>query len=157
MIRLFKQRKEFVSFIVGATFLFGLYVGIPVFFIPGNTLSFYFSTEPWWGFLLLVVLALEISFIITRRIFVALRKKATTRKGFLADSAAVFVSILPSVLACPILAVTLFSFFLPITTIWSLVGYQWHMVTGATILMTGVVFHKINKEKRTDMVKRCYQ
>ena len=155
MIYLFKQRKEFVSFIVGAAFLFGLYVGIPVLFIPGNSLRFYFSTEPWWGFLLLAVLALEISFIITRRVFATLRKKPTTRKGFLADSVAVFGSILPSVLACPILAVTIFSFFLPITTIWSLVGYQWHIVTGATILMTGVVTYKINKEKRTDIVNEC--
>ena len=146
MISLFEQRKEFVSFIVGAALLFGLYVGIPVLLIPGNSLRFYFSTEPWWGFLLLTVLALEISFIITRRIFVALRKRETTRRGFLADTAAVFGSILPSVLACPILAVTIFSFFLPVTAIWSLVGYQWQIVIAATILMSGVVIYKIKKE-----------
>ena len=147
MIQLFKQRKEFVSFIIGGLFLFGLYIAIPVIFIPGNTLRFYFSIEPLWGFFLLGILSLEVSFIVTRRIFATLQKKATTNKGFFADVTVIFGSILPSVFACPILAVALLSFLLPITTIWILVGYQWHIVAVATILLSGLVIYKIKKEK----------
>jgi len=139
-----ERRKKLSSFIVLTVLIFSLYVYIPVKFIPGNTLAFYIPIEPWWGFLLLAILAAEVSFIITNRVFLALQKKRkTSRKNILTDVSAVGASILPSIFACPILAVTILSFLLPVATIWTLVGLQWHIVGTATVLMAALIFYKI--------------
>lgn len=143
-VSIFKSKKEFFSFLVGALIIFSIFVAIPVFFIPGNSIFFYFSIEPWWGFLLLGILSLEISFILTKRIFMTLGKNKLN-KGFFQDSVAIIGSILPSVLACPILAVAILSFIFPITTVWALVGLQWYIIGATTLLMSFVVAYRIKK------------
>ena len=143
----FDTRREFHSFLVLALFILTFYISIPVIFIPGNSLGFFLSTEPLWGIALLVVLAAEVSFVLIKRVFVALRKKKDSNKGIIKDTAAVAGSILPNILTCPILAVTFLSFLLPVTSIWVLVGYRWYIFGIATIMMGVIVFRKIRTQK----------
>jgi hypothetical protein len=143
-VSVFRSHKELFSFLIGTLLIFTVFISIPVLFIPGNSISYYFSIEPWWGFALLGILSAEISFILTKRIFVALEKRKL-EKGFVKDSIAIIGSILPSVLACPILAVTVLSFIFPITTVWTLVGLQWYIIGATTFLMSFVVAYRIKK------------
>jgi len=143
----FDTRREFHSFLVLSLFILAFYISIPVIFIPGNSLGFFLSTEPLWGIALLVILAMEVSFVLTKRVFVALRKKKASNKGIIKDATAVAGSILPNILTCPILAVTFLSFLLPVTSIWALVGYRWYVFGIFTILMGVIVFRKIRTQK----------
>jgi len=146
-INIFNERKSVAVFTVLALILFWIYVLIPVTFIPGNTLSFYFSIVPWWGFPLLLILSFEISYILTSRIFLLLQKRKSSQGGVVNDAAFVVGGIVPAIFTCPILAVTVLSFILPVATIWILVGYQWHIVFVAVIIMAGLIYYRHTKRK----------
>lgn len=122
-----------------AAALFGLYVAIPVHFIPGNTVTYYFSIEPWWGFVLLAVLSIEIAMLVSPRI---LNVDLALTGNTVADVGAAAVSFVPAVFACPILAVAALSFVLPATTIYTLVGSQWQVVGLFTIVALGANYWK---------------
>jgi len=139
------DKKRFIFFIILATGLFALYIWIPVTFIPGNSLEFYISIEPWWGFVLLAILAVEVSFIITFRVFSILQNRIISKKGIVKDAATSVGSVFPSLLACPILAVAFLSFLLPATSIWTLVGYRYYIVGVAVVFMAGLIVYRFKK------------
>ena len=131
-----KKRRARSLFLFLAAALLSLYIAIPVLFIPGNDLLFFISITPWWGFILFFLLAILISFSITSRLFFGGCKQCTTgNKKVIGNSALVAGSVLPAVLTCPILAVSVLSFLLPITSIWALVGYRWLVIVLALIGM----------------------
>ena len=136
------DKKRLVFFVFLAAGLFGLYIWIPITFIPGNSLEFYLSIEPWWGFALLAILAVEVSFIITFRVFSILHNKVISKKGIIKDAATSVGSVFPSLLACPILAVAFLSFLLPATAIWTLVGYRYYIVGASVLFMTGLIIYR---------------
>jgi len=140
-----KDKKRMIFFILLAAGLFGLYIWIPITFIPGNSLEFYFSIEPWWGFVLLAILAVEVSFIITFRVFSILQNRVISKKGIVKDAATSLGSVFPSLLACPILAVAILSFILPATSIWTLVGYRYYIVGAAVVFMAGLIVYRFKK------------
>lgn len=133
-----RNRGTLICFLLLAGTLFALYVAVPVLFIPGNDLRFYVSVTPWWGFLLLLLLALHVSFALIFRIVAGPCKQCARGQDALGNSALVAGSVLPSVLTCPILAVSVLSFFLPITSIWALVGYRWLIIFFALLGMSGI-------------------
>lgn len=89
------------------------------------------------------ILALEVSFILTKHASFALQSKAVAGRGILADAVLVMGSILPSVLTCPILAITVFSFFLPLAAIYNLVGSKENITILAVIVMSLVVAYRL--------------
>lgn len=89
------------------------------------------------------ILALEVSFILTKQVSFAWQKKAVAGRGILTDAVLVMGSILSSVLTCPILAITVLSFFLPLTAIYSLVGNKENITILAVIVMSLVVAYRL--------------
>jgi hypothetical protein len=122
-----------------AGLLFSVYLAIPVHFIPGNTLMYYLSIEPWWGFVLLAILAVEISLLITPRM---LHADFEATGNALTDVSTAVTSFVPAVLACPILAVAALSFVLPATTIYSLVGSKWTITGVFAVVALGANYWK---------------
>ncbi|MDY6769036.1 MAG: hypothetical protein SVW02_02925 [Candidatus Nanohaloarchaea archaeon] len=122
-----------------AAALFALYIAIPVMFIPGNTLWYYFSIEPWWAFGLLAVLSVEISLLVTPQL---LNIELELTGNAMKDVGTAATSFLPAVFACPILATAVLSFVLPASTIYGLVGSQWQIVGLFTVIAAGANYWK---------------
>ncbi len=139
--------KEFIFLVILAVFIFSFYIWIPVTFIPGNSLSFYFSITPHWTFVLLGILALEISFILVKSVAEILQKKNFS-KGISGDIIMTIVSIFPSLLACPTLAVAALSSLLPITTIWSLAAYSQYILLFTVALATIAVWYRVKMTRK---------
>lgn len=137
-----RNRGTLILFLLIAGAIFALYVAVPVLFIPGNDLPFYLSITPWWGFLLLLLLALQVSFALTFRLLAGPCRQCARGKGVVGHSALVAGSVLPSILTCPILAVSILSFLLPVTSIWALVGYRWWIIVFALLGMSGIIVLK---------------
>ncbi len=139
--------KEFIVLLILAVFIFGFYIWIPVTFIPGNSLSFYFSITPHWTFFLLGILASEIAFILVKSVAEILQKKNVS-KGVAGNVVMTVVSVFPSLLACPTLAVAVLSSLLPITTIWSLAAYSQYILLFTVLLATIAVWYRVKTMRK---------
>ncbi|MEK6953524.1 MAG: hypothetical protein AABX01_00835 [Candidatus Micrarchaeota archaeon] len=125
----------FLSFLLMAFF----YAAIPVLTIPGNALDFFVSITPWWGFLLIFLLAALMGVLVAMQYYVIKNTKSTDKKEVGSGFAAFFSSILSGIFAtasCAACISVLFSF-LGAAGIFFLLDHRWE-ITVFGFLMVGI-------------------
>lgn len=106
-----ENKKYFYLFLFSSLIALGVYVITPVFTIPGNTLEFWLSIMPWYGYLLLAVFSLTTGMLVAMQFYIMKNNKKIAEKSKgAAGIFAVLITGLYSTAACASCITTLFAF-----------------------------------------------
>ena|SRR3989338_6651630 len=108
---LFADKKYFHVFLLVSFISAVLYIAVPVFAIPGNTLLFWLEIMPWWGYLVLLFFSFSLGLLTTMQIYLSSQRHTVSEasKG-IANLVAVIISGLYSTAACAACITTVFAF-----------------------------------------------
>lgn len=143
------QKLYLLGFFILIPFTFFLFVIIPVYTIPGNSLNFQLGLFTERDCFLLVILSILVSLFITMQIFIfknaiSAKDKATSLiKGGVGGYAAVTGSVFATA-ACSSCLFALFGF-LGFSTLIFLLERQWYIVSVAIILLTVSIYFASKK------------
>ncbi len=133
------KRLYLFGFLVLIPIAFLIFVLIPVKTIPGNSLDFQLGIFTVRDYIMLGILSTLVSLFLTMQIFIfrnALSAKDTvTSLGI--SGAGGYVAVVGSVFATAACSSCLFAVlgFLGVSTVFTLVSYQWYMVGGAIVIL----------------------
>lgn len=128
------NRNYLLSFIVLMFAIFAVFISIPVFLIPANSLSFQLTVFTIKDYLLLSVLSVLASLLITMQIFTYKQAKICSPGNVATSSGSAIVAALFGTASCSACLAAVFGF-LGLGTVFFLVEYQWFIVGVAIILI----------------------
>ncbi len=127
--RTLHSKNYLLIFLLIAFIFFSIFVLIPVFSIPGNSLSFQLEIFTFWNYVLMFSLAITISLMISMQIY-AYKTKKSVRRGVGRGAVGGFSSIMAGLFgtaSCASCVAAIFGF-LGLGTVFFLIEYQWYIV-----------------------------
>ena len=124
-------------FVLSTAFFALFYLVYPVITTPGNDLAFQLSITPWWGLLLISLLAFATGLLVTMQAYIFRRLKALPAKetgGTIVGGASAFLANMFASASCTACVSALFGF-LGLGTILFLLDHRWEIVGGSIVLI----------------------
>lgn len=148
IIKVLRKKNNFKIF-TGSTLLFlSLFILLPVFLVPGNSLLFQLSIFTFWNYVLMILLSILIGIMISMQVYNYKTKKSIKISGKgVVGSFAGFIAGMFGTAACSSCIAAIFGF-LGIGTVFLLLEYQPYIVTISialvllSIYMTSVEINK---------------
>ena len=138
----FSERVSFLYLCCGMLVFGFIYVYIPVFITPGNSLAFFLEITPWWAILLLLLLSILMGILTAMQFYIwrTMRKARAHEIGLgLGAVLSSFLSGIFSSATCAACISALFSFFIPPVGILVLLSYRWWIIaTGAILVLFSI-------------------
>ena len=153
------NKKYFLYFLFFSILMVFIYVFIPIFAVPGNSLQFFLAITPWWGFLIFFVLGLSVGLLITMQIYLFKSLKNKPIKETATGITATFSSVISGVFTsatCASCVSTLFSFILTPTAIITTLNYRWQISSLGFLLVLTSLFltsRKIQNKSKICKIK----
>jgi len=138
----FSEKKYLLVFFLASILFAFLYLYYPVIVVPGNDLFFQLSITPWWGFLLILLLAIGVGLLISMNVFVfSSIKRLHYREagGTVVGSASSFIASVFGSVTCASCVTALFGF-LGVGTVFLLLDYRWHIMAGSIAIIAVSLF-----------------
>lgn len=124
----FERKYAFVALLATLLMAF-IYIFIPVFVTPGNTLEFFLSVTPWWGLLIIFALAALMGLLIAMQYYVIRNTRRSKKREIGSGLGAAATSIVSGIFAtatCAACVGALFSF-VGTSGIFFLLEYRWEI------------------------------
>jgi len=140
--------KYLISFIVIALVLFGIFIMIPVWTIPGNDLLFQLDIYTLKDYSLLIILALFMSLMIAMQVYsYQVKKSAVKATGSAAAVVPGFAAALFGTASCSSCVAVIFGAF-GFGTVLFLIKYQWYIFVFSFLLVgVSIYFSSVSIEK----------
>lgn len=149
--RTLRSKNSFLIFILVALVFFSIFVFIPVFSIPGNSLSFQLSIFTFWNYVLMILLSSLIGLMISMQVYSHRVKKSMkgAGKGVVGGFSSIMAGLFGTA-SCSSCVAALFGF-LGVGTVFFLIQYQWYIVGISLFLMSiSIYFTSLSIEKNCE-------
>jgi len=142
------SRKSYLMAFIALVFIIiTIFISIPIFLIPANSLLFQLTVFTIKDYLLLTVLSILTSLIIVMQVFSYKNAKFCSPEKTAVSGGSAFVAALFGTASCSACLAAVFGF-LGIGTVFFLVGYQWFIVGIAILIMLISLYFTSLKLKR---------
>lgn len=132
----FDKKYVFIAFVSTLAMAF-MYIGIPIFITPGNSLELLADATPWWGFLVIAILATLMGMLVAMQYYVIKNTKSADKREVGSGIGAFVASIMSGIFAtatCAACVSVLFSF-LGTASIFFLMDHRWEIIAFGFIMV----------------------
>lgn len=132
--KILSRKNYLIAFVGLIVLLFGIFVLIPVFFVPGNSLLFQLSIFTSRDYVLLTVLSLLTSLLIVMQVYSYKQSKINSLGKTTVGAGSSFIAALFGTASCSSCVAAVFGF-LGVGTVFFLLKYKWPIIGASISLM----------------------
>lgn len=152
--KVFHSRESFKIFIITSFLFLALFILLPIFLTPGNSLIFQLGVFTFWNYVLMISLSGLIGLMISMQVYTYKIKKSAkgSGKGVVGGFSG-FVAGIFGTAACSSCVAAIFGF-LGLGTVLFLVEYQWYIVgISLALVLVSIYLTSLGIEKNCEVCK----